>query len=188
LEEVVQVPAISADGTPEITSLTKTGGGMMNNNSSANKGGNKGKGGGGGGSKKSPKKKNDSDKTRYHTLKNQLEDLKSEYDEISEAKDRAYGADKLTAMDAEIKKTDELIKKQEEYLDAIEDNLPVDKAVMEAYYKDVIGDQVAMQFDENGNISNYDDIQDAMFKKYNSMADSHSEDDESWKIFEEKYE
>jgi hypothetical protein len=36
---------------------------------------------------------------------------------------------------------------------------------MQAYYKDLIGGSI--QFDENGNISNYDQIQDAMINKYN---------------------
>ena len=145
------------------------------------------KGGGGGGSvPKHAEKKNDSDKTRYHTLQNQLEDLKSEYDSISEAADRAFGKEKLKAIDDEINKTDELINKQEEYLDAIKENLPVDKTVMDAYYTDLIGGTI--KYDERGNISNYDQIQDAMFAKYNKMADRYDEDSEEWQVFEKKYE
>ena len=148
---------------------------------------NKGGGGGGGGSKpKHAEKKNDSDKTRYHTLQNQLEDLRSEYDSISEAADRAFGKEKLKAIDDEINKTDELINKQEEYLDAIKENLPVDKAVMDAYYTDLIGGTI--EYDERGNISNYDQIQDAMFDKYNQMTDIYDEDSEEWQVFEKKYE
>lgn len=145
--------------------------------------------GGGGGGAKEPKyaeKKSSSDKTRYHTLQNQLEDLTAEYDALADASDRAFGQDKLDAIDAEIKKTDELIDKQEEYLQAIQSDLPVDKSVMTAYYNDTIGGP-AMQFDENGNISNYDQIQDAMFEKYNAMT-SYDEDSTEWQVFEKKYE
>lgn len=145
-------------------------------------------GGGGGGSKpKHAEKKNDSDKERYHTLTNQLEDISAEYDDISEAAERAFGKDKLKNLDAQIKKTDELIDKQEEYLDAIEANLPVDKAVMDAYYQDTIGGP-AIEYDERGNIANYDAIQDAMFAKYNQMADAYDEDSTEWQVFEKKYE
>ena len=91
--------------------------------------------------------------------------MKAEYDSISEAADRAFGKDKLKAIDSEISKTDELINKQKEYVDAIKANLPIDKSVMDAYYADVIGGNI--QYDERGNISNYDAIQDAMFNKYN---------------------
>ena len=100
--------------------------------------------------------KNDLDKERYHTIQNQLEDLQSEYDAISEAKDRAFGEDKLNNIDKEIQKTNELIDKQKEYIDAISADLPVDKAVMDAYYKNLIGGTI--QYDERGNISNYDQI------------------------------
>ena len=147
------------------------------------------KGGGGGGGSSAPKhaeKKSTGDKTRYHTLQNQLEDLKAEYDSISEAADRAFGKDKLKAIDSEINKTDELINKQKEYVDAIKANLPVDKAVMDAYYTDLIGGNI--QYDERGNISNYDAIQDAMFNKYNQMTEMYDEDSQEWQVFEKKYE
>lgn len=144
-------------------------------------------GGGGGGSSKHAEKKNDSDKERYHTVLNQLEDLNAEYDDLSKAKDRAFGKDRLDYMDAEIKKTDELIAKQGEYLDEIKGYLPVDKAVMEAYYKDLINGP-EMLFDEKGNISNFDAIQDTMYAKYNQMTEMYTDDDTNWEIFEKKYE
>lgn len=146
-------------------------------------------GGGGGGGNKTPKhaeKKNDSDKERYHTIQNQLEDLKAEYEQIADAKDRAFGADKLKGIDEEIEKTQELIDKQEEYLDAISADLPIDKAIMDEYYRQLIGGNI--EYDENGNIANFDEIQDAMYKKYNSMADKYDEESEEWKVFEKKYE
>ena len=184
----VRIPKIGSAGsgggapsTPSFTKIDNPGNGSTKKPSSG--------GGGGGGGSSAPKhaeKKNDSDKERYHTLQNQLEDLKSEYDSISEAADQAFGKEKLEAIDDEINKTDELINKQEEYLDAISQNLPIDKAVMEAYYNNVIGGP-AIEFDEKGNISNYDTIQDAMFDKYNQMT-SLDEDSEEWQAFEKKYE
>lgn len=176
----------------KVTSASKSsGGGIKHSNSSSGSGSNSGSSGGsgGGGSSSTPtyaEKKNDSDKTRYHTLVNQLEDLADEYDSISDAADRAFGKDKLNAIDAEINKTDELIHKQEEYIAAISADLPVDKAIMSEYYNDLIGGKI--KFDEKGNISNYDEIQDAMFAKYNAMASTYDEDSEEWQVFEEKYE
>ena len=172
-----------------VTSANKSSGGAVKHGgSSAAASPSKGGGGGGGSQPKEPKhaeKKSSSDKTRYHTLQNQLEDLTAEYDALSEAADRAFGQDKLNAIDAEIEKTDELIKKQEEYLQAIQSDLPVDKSVMQAYYQDLIGGSI--QFDENGNISNYDQIQDAMINKYNQMT-SLDEESEEWQVFVKKYE
>jgi transposase len=44
------------------------------------------------------------EEARYHEIGEVLEDLENDYDRISEAKDRAFGADKLVYMDAEIAK------------------------------------------------------------------------------------
>lgn len=176
---VVQVPRINAAKTVYKGS---SGGGGVSKPKPSNSGG-------GGGSGKTPKhaeKKNDSDKERYHTIKNQLEDLESNYDKMSDARDRAFGADKLALYDDEIDALDDLIAKQEEYIKAIETDLPVDKAVMDAYYKDLIGGTI--KYDEFGNIANYDQIQDAMFAKYNQMAAAYDEESEEWQVFEKKYE
>ena len=176
---VVQVPRINAAKTVYKGS---SGGGGVSKPKPSNSGG----GGGSGSTPKHAEKKNDSDKERYHTIKNQLEDLESNYDKMSDARDRAFGADKLALYDDEIDALDDLIAKQEEYIKAIETDLPVDKAVMDAYYKDLIGGTI--KYDEFGNIANYDQIQDAMFAKYNQMADAYDEESEEWQVFEDKYE
>lgn len=149
-----------------------------------------GSGSGGKGSTKSTShadQKNYSDKERYHTIKNQIEDLNSAYDDLNKAKDRAFGKDRLKYMDSEISKTQELIDAQEEYLRQIRANLPTDKSIMEEAYNSYIGGP-AIEYDASGNISNFDEIQDAMFDKYNKMAGSLTEDDDNWKIFEKQYE
>ena len=144
-------------------------------------------GGGGGGSKKHAEKKDSGDRTRYHTIQNQLEDLSAAYDEVSEAADRAFGLEKLDLIDEQISATDDLIAKQKEYVDALSKDVPVDKAVMDAYYDKVIGGP-AMEFDENGNIANYDEIEAAMHAKYNEMADKYTDDSTEWQQFEKQYE
>ena len=204
LPQAYRFPSVGYDLSPEtittqkqttgtalkVTAANKSsGGGVKHNNSSSGSGSNSKPSGGGGGGKssKKPEQKSTSDRTRYHTLTNQLEDLTAEYDKISDAADRAFGKDKLKKIDDEIKATDNLIKKQEEYIAAISQNLPVDKGVMTEYYKSVIGGP-AMEFDENGNISNYDDIEAAMHAKYNEMAQTYTEDSVEWQAFEKQYE
>ncbi len=147
-------------------------------------------GGGGGGSKKSASHadtKSFSDKERYHTIKNQIEDLNSAYDDLNKLKDRAFGKDRLKYMDSEISKTQELIDAQEEYLRQIKANLPTDKSIMEEAYNSYIGGP-AIEYDASGNISNFDEIQDAMFEEYNRMAQKYTDDSDEWKVFEKKYE
>ena len=147
-------------------------------------------GGGGGGSKakeiKHAEGKKDSDKERYHTLLNQLEDLNAAYDRVSKAADRAFGKDKLKLIDGEIQATDDLIKKQKEYIDAIQKNLPTDRAIMEAYAQKLLGFGIA--YDESGNIANFDALQDAMYAVYNARADSMDSESTEWQVFEKEFE
>lgn len=164
----------------KVPATTGSGGGR---HSSSNNSG----GGGGGGKKSHADTKSFSDKERYHTIKNQIEDLSAGYDDINKAKDRAFGKDRLKYMDQEIAKTDELIKAQKKYLSEIENYLPIDKEIMEKAYNEYIGGP-GIEYDISGNISNFDEIQDAMFDKYNSMANAYTDDSDEWKIFEKKYE
>ena len=178
-----------------VESATRSSGGNIKfQNSSAGSGSSSGKSSGGSGGSKGNTKasthadsKSFSDKDRYHTIKNQLEDLQASYDAIDKAKSRAFGKDKLRAMDQEIKKNDELIDKQKEYVNEIGKYLEIDQNVMEEAYNSYIGGP-GIQYDKNGNISNFDEIQDAMFKKYNDMAGRYTDDSDEWKKFEKQYE
>lgn len=178
-----------------VESATKSSGGNIKfQNSSAGSGSgsrkSSGSGSGGKGSTKASThadSKSFSDKDRYHTIKNQLEDLQASYDAIDKAKSRAFGKDKLKAMDQEIKKNDELIDKQKEYVNEIENYLGIDKKIMEDAYSEYIGGP-AIEYDKDGNISNFEEIQQAMFDKYNQMAGSNTEDSDEWKKFEKQYE
>jgi hypothetical protein len=53
---------------------------------------------------------------------------------------------------------------------------------MSAYYTDVFGGTI--EFDARGNISNFDQIQDAMYAEWDRMAELYTEDSEEWQIFE----
>ena len=181
-EQKYYIPRIKpASAGGGYTKIDPPGTGSGSNNSS---------GGGGGGAKKA-NRKSTGDKERYHTIKNQLEDLKDEYDDISEAADRAFGANKLALMDAQIEKTEELMDKQEEYVDALRDNLDTDKALMETYFTDAFGaDAPKIEYDEKGNIKNFDELQDYMYADHDKKADAYENgemSDEEWQAYEEKY-
>ena len=85
----ISVPALSADGTPQIKSLTKTSTGAMNNGSGTNAGGKKGGGGGGGGSKKPAKTPKKSDIVdRYKEVNDLIDDLADKMNDASKAANR----------------------------------------------------------------------------------------------------
>jgi len=164
--------ATSTDGStqvPQIQSITKKPSGSSNNYSSKNSGGAKSPGskGGGGGDKKAKKESKKSAKTeteRYHVIENQLENLKSQYDEISKAKDRAFGKAKLALMDKEIAKQKEIIAKQKEYLSQAEKNLSTDAAALGKYNATIV----------DGVVTNYDSMVAAQVQKYNDAVEKYN--------------
>lgn len=180
--------------TPKIDSLTRTARGSSNNYSSSNSGGTSpGKGGGGGGGSSSTPKYNeekhkniDDEKERYHVIKNQLEDLTSQYDNISKAKDKAFGAARLANLNKEISAQKKLTQANKEYLKEIESYLSKDKAAVMA---------LGANIDENGTITNYDALIQKAVNDYNAAVDAFNrattDDEGAKKAFEaaqERYE
>ena len=133
----------------------------------------KSSGGGGGGSKKSTKKSSD-EIERYHVVKQQLDRLSSEYDQLSAAKDRAYGPDKLKAIDKEIAKLQEQEAMQKRYLDEIERYYQQDHAAIAKY---------GAVFDGNGIITNYDALMQKQLDIFNTSLTDEAE--EAYNTFKE---
>ena len=135
--------------------------------------GSKSSGGGGGGSKKSAKKSSD-EIERYHVVKQQLDRLSSEYDQLSAAKDRAYGPDKLRAIDKEIAKLQEQEAMQKRYLNEIERYYQQDRAAIAKY---------GAVFDANGIITNYDALMQKQLDIFNASLTDEAE--EAYNAFKE---
>lgn len=174
-------------------------------------GGGGGKSGGGGGKAKEPTKKetkNPTDeKDRYHVIKEQLDDLSQAYDRVNKAKDRAFGANKLAGIKAEQKILKEQIDAQDEYLRQIKEmgkydinNLQHGKEkgfAMDGEWYATGGLScygLEAQFDENGVLTNYDQIVKAAVAKYNeavayynSLTGEQQENDKSLEFAEKQY-
>lgn len=169
-------------------------------------------GGGGGGSKaKEPTKKetkNPTDeKDRYHVIKEQLDDLSQAYDRVNKAKDRAFGANKLAGIKAEQKILKEQIDAQDEYLRQIKEmgkydvnNLQHGKEkgfAMDGEWYATGGLSyygLEAQLDENGVLTNYDQIVEAAVAKYNEavtyyngLTGEQQENDKSLEFAEKQY-
>lgn len=134
-------------------------------------GGDTGGGGGGGGKSKKPtkptqvkpteKKQKNDEVERYHEINEALDDLQNNLDEISNLKDEVWGRDKLAAMDQERAKLVEITKAQKKYQDEIAKNLNDDKWA---------AGQVGAQFDENGRITNFEELQEQWLNEWNAQA------------------
>lgn len=103
-------------------------------------------------------KKTEDEIDRYHVIKNILESIGYELDEISERKDRAFGKNKIKAINDETAALKKQQAAQEQYISEIENHLKSDKAALGKY---------GVSFDNDGNISNYNDIVNAQVRKYN---------------------
>lgn len=132
-----------------------------------------GGGGGGGGSQKDKKKSSD-EIERYHTIKKQLDNLSREYDNLSAAKDRAFGANRLRVMDQEAAKLEEQIAAQKRYVDEIDSYYSQDRAAIAAY---------GAVFDEDGIITNYEQIMQEQLDIFNASLTDEAE--ESYNDFKE---
>lgn len=182
VEGVVQVAQISTDENPMTPVVSYTGTGGASTGGGVSPSSTPSRGGGGGGGSSSPPKyneekhKNTSDeKERYHVIKNQLEDLTSQYDRISKAKDRAFGSARLANLNKEIEAQKKLNNANKKYLEEIESYLGTDKAVMAGY---------GAQFDANGTITNYDALIQNAVNEYNAAVEAFNQtytDDEGAK-------
>lgn len=138
-----------------------------------------GGGGGGGGSQKDKKKSSD-EIERYHTIKKQLDNLSREYDNLSAAKDRAFGANRLHVMDQEAAKLEEQIAAQKRYIDEIDSYYSQDRAAIAAY---------GAVFDEDGIITNYEQIMQEQLDIFNaSLTDEAEESYNEFKDILNQYE
>lgn len=137
-------------------------------------------GGGGGGGSKKDKKKSSDEIERYHTIKKQLDNLSREYDNLSAAKDRAFGANRLRVMDQEAAKLEEQIAAQKRYVDEIDSYYSQDRAAIAAY---------GAVFDEDGIITNYEQIMQEQLDIFNaSLTDEAEESYNDFKDILNQYE
>lgn len=104
-------------------------------------------------------KKSDEEIERYHEILNALEAIGYELENISTAKDRAFGKDKINLMNKEANALKKQIELQKQYQAEIEKNLKADAEVMGKY---------GASFDGDGNVSNYDEIMQQQVNAYNA--------------------
>jgi hypothetical protein len=111
------------------------------------------------------KEADDPEVERYHSITKQLELLEHELEIISKAKERAFGVEKLKAMDKEIAKLKQLEAQQKAYQETVAGDLVKDQEALAKY---------GAKFDANGIITNYESIMNNNgpdYSAYNSAID-----------------
>ena len=137
--------------------------------------GNSGGGGYGSGAKEKNRKTKDFEPERYHLITRQLADITRRYDRLDKIKDKAFGKNKVDAIQAEIDVTNDLIKAQDQLIKEASDYQEKDIQRL----KDLGIDFV---LDEHGNLENFEELQE----KYGRAA-AEEEDEDAKKAAEERW-
>lgn len=184
--EILAVKSITPTGSAGGHVTTGGGGGGGGGGGRPRRGGGGRRGGGRGREAPRAEKKKDSEKERYHSITNVLEDLTDAFDKVSKASDRAFGKARIKLLEQQEEALQDLLSAQGTYLEEIEANLEADMDLLES-----MDFGVELQFDENGTLLNFEDLQNAMWDEYNSHIDENGNvigmTDEEWKKYEEEW-
>lgn len=129
---------------------------------------------------KKKKKQLDDELTRYHEIEEVLSDIERELDDISKAKERAFGKSKLALIDQELQKQKELMEVQKRY-----------QAEAQKYYnedRNKLLSNYAVKLDNTGRITNYTELEKRYVNAAKSGGDSAKERLDDFKDAVEKYE
>lgn len=161
---VLLIPSINANNKPKITGFQKTGGGSSGIRSPGRRGG--GGGGGGGREARRANKINKEDNIeRYHEIDNIIDDLADSYERLNKEEDRAWGKNRINAMQQETK----ILKDQ---IAAVEEKIRQAKQWKEQDLSAALS--AGWTFDANGNVNNYDEFLSSQIDKYNAAIDSYN--------------
>ena len=202
-----QVPNVTIDpetkmpkvGTPEvitintenrvegtaIKSITPNGsyGGGIGTNTTAPKSaarspsGGGGKGGGGGDRKSKELKKASDEIERYHKIDKTIDSLSKQYDRLSAAKDKAFGTSRLKLIERENALLQQQTEAEKARLEEVKKYYAEDRSAIEAY---------GAVIDENGVISNYDQIMQQELDRLNAAYEEYNAGGLSDEIIEAK--
>lgn len=148
----ISVPVINSSAT----TYSGRGGGGGSTKSS-------GGGGGGGGSKAATKKD-----SRYKNIDARIASSKTNLDTISKYTDRAFGNDKISSYNEQLKETNNQLNLLKQKLQEAQNYLQLDTSAVQ-------GLGVNPLFDADGTLLNYEEMADAIFDKYGSDSESYDD-------------
>lgn len=123
-------------------------------------------------------KKIEAELDRYHEVNEILDSLDKKYGELEKAKGRAFGQKYIDLISEETSKTLELIKANERLKQESQTYLKTDRAGLKEY---------GAQFDSNGLISNYEEMQETWAKWYYDNIDKAGLGEKQKQQIEEKW-
>ena len=152
----------SAGGGVKFKQSTHGGGGVAPKSSGGKRGG-----GGGGSAKKKEVKEHVKDEDRYHDVKERIDDLNKATDRLNKTKERTYGKSKLKYINDEIEALEKQVKLTDEYIAEIKKYLALDLGNLK-------GIGMGAVFDENGMLTNYEQVLANITATYNKAIDEYN--------------
>lgn len=148
---------------------SKYGGGGGGGAKNANTKPSGGKGGGGGSKNKTKEEKlrYEDEVERYHEQNKELERVQEKLDMIDKMKERTYGKKHIAQLDAETAALREQAKAQADLYNEANKWRASDQA-------ELMSLGVGIQFDENGNIANYEEVMQALIDKQNENIERYN--------------
>lgn len=130
-------------------------------------------GGGGGGGKKKQKAKSKADIKRYHEVDKSIDTYDSKMNKLKSKEEMAFGADRVKLMTERMKDLNAQMDNYQEKLNEAAAYEKKDKANLEA-----AGAELGFTFtyDEDGNITNWEQWQEELIDWYNEHRDDEAED------------
>ena len=111
----------------------------------------------------------------YHNINIEIQQLENEYSKLQDLAKELYGNDLIKNYDKQLDNLNKQLDKQKEKLQINKKVVADTKAVVEAYNStDVNGNPLTAVFDEDGQITNYNELLDALQTKINTKTDEYN--------------
>lgn len=111
----------------------------------------------------------------YHNINIEIQQLENEYSKLQDLAEELYGNDLIKNYDKQLDNLNKQLDKQKEKLQINKKVVADTKAVVEAYNStDVSGNPLTAIFDEDGQITNYNELLDALQTKINTKTDEYN--------------
>lgn len=111
----------------------------------------------------------------YHNINIEIQQLENEYSKLQDLAKELYGNDLIKNYDKQLDNLNKQLDKQKEKLQINKKVVADTKAVVEAYNStDVSDNPLTAIFDEDGQITNYNELLDALQTKINTKTDEYN--------------
>lgn len=111
----------------------------------------------------------------YHNINIEIQQLENEYSKLQDLAKELYGNDLIKNYDKQLDNLNKQLDKQKEKLQINKKVVADTKAVVEAYNStDVNGNPLTAIFDEDGQITNYNELLDALQTKINTKTNEYN--------------